>query len=97
MDPKSNSDGSSAIADDKNKPKNTFESEQHALAEIPLEELPKSWWDRSWPVIACGAGLFSDGYLNAVRTDALLPQCDKILAFFFLFFSRCLISMRNRP
>jgi MFS family permease len=27
---------------------------------------PKGRWDRSWPVIACGAGLFSDGYLNGV-------------------------------
>jgi len=27
----------------------------------------KSKWDRLWPVIACGAGLFSDGYLNGVR------------------------------
>lgn len=26
----------------------------------------KSQWDRLWPVIACGAGLFSDGYLNGV-------------------------------
>jgi hypothetical protein len=27
----------------------------------------KSRWERSWPVIAAGAGLFSDGYLNNVR------------------------------
>jgi len=26
----------------------------------------KSFWNRLWPVIACGAGLFSDGYLNGV-------------------------------
>ncbi|KAK4500936.1 hypothetical protein PRZ48_009128 [Zasmidium cellare] len=26
----------------------------------------KSKWDHLWPVIACGAGLFSDGYLNGV-------------------------------
>ncbi|KAI5282920.1 hypothetical protein KEM54_002471 [Ascosphaera aggregata] len=26
----------------------------------------QSRWERSWPVIACGAGLFSDGYLNNV-------------------------------
>ena len=26
----------------------------------------KSQWERLWPVIACGAGLFSDGYLNGV-------------------------------
>ena len=26
----------------------------------------ESRWQRSWPTIACGAGLFSDGYLNGV-------------------------------
>jgi hypothetical protein len=30
------------------------------------EETEKSQWERLWPVIACGAGLFSDGYLNGV-------------------------------
>jgi hypothetical protein len=34
---------------------------QEADREVPLVELPKGRWDRSWPVIACGAGLFSDG------------------------------------
>ena len=33
---------------------------------IPIAELPRGRWERSWPVIACGAGLFSDGYLNGV-------------------------------
>lgn len=32
----------------------------------PLGEVLKGRWERSWPVIACGAGLFSDGYLNGV-------------------------------
>lgn len=27
---------------------------------------PKDRWERLWPVVACGAGLFSDGYLNGV-------------------------------
>jgi len=31
-----------------------------------LVETNKSFWERLWPVIACGAGLFSDGYLNNV-------------------------------
>jgi hypothetical protein len=35
---------------------------------LPLDDLPKGRWERSWPVIACGAGLFSDGYLNGVCT-----------------------------
>jgi hypothetical protein len=30
------------------------------------DETEKSRWERLWPVIACGAGLFSDGYLNGV-------------------------------
>ncbi|PIG89487.1 MFS phospholipid transporter (Git1) [Aspergillus arachidicola] len=32
----------------------------------PSENLQKGRWERSWPTIACGAGLFSDGYLNGV-------------------------------
>lgn len=32
-----------------------------------LQNSGKSRWERSWPTIACGAGLFSDGYLNNVR------------------------------
>ena len=32
--------------------------------DAPLEQTHKSRWERSWPTIACGAGLFSDGYLN---------------------------------
>lgn len=44
---------------------------------VPLENIQKSRWERSWPTIACGAGLFSDGYLNGVgrwsrRSDLLL-------------------------
>ncbi|KAK8217485.1 glycerophosphoinositol permease [Zalaria obscura] len=35
-------------------------------AEDDLVDTDKSFWDRLWPVIACGAGLFSDGYLNGV-------------------------------
>lgn len=30
------------------------------------EATEKTRWERLWPVIACGAGLFSDGYLNGV-------------------------------
>lgn len=37
----------------------------------PLENTTKSRWERSWPTIACGAGLFSDGYLNGVRIHSL--------------------------
>ncbi|TKA77918.1 hypothetical protein B0A49_05465 [Cryomyces minteri] len=31
-----------------------------------LSATRKGRWERLWPVIACGAGLFSDGYLNGV-------------------------------
>jgi hypothetical protein len=45
------------------------DSEERALDihEAPLDAVPKSRWERSWPVIAAGSGLFSDGYLNGVR------------------------------
>lgn len=32
-----------------------------------VANIDKGKWERLWPVIACGAGLFSDGYLNNVR------------------------------
>ncbi|KAK3899351.1 major facilitator superfamily domain-containing protein [Staphylotrichum tortipilum] len=32
----------------------------------PLEEAKKSFWATLMPVVACGAGLFSDGYINNV-------------------------------
>lgn len=38
----------------------------------PLENLEKSRWERSWPTIACGAGLFSDGYLNGYAVNTSL-------------------------
>ncbi|CAL5873719.1 uncharacterized protein PFLUO_LOCUS8001 [Penicillium psychrofluorescens] len=50
--------------------------QSEAEAQIPLDALPKSRWERSWPVIACGAGLFSDGYLNGVigSVDTMLTR-----------------------
>ena len=36
------------------------------IHEKPLDATPKTRWERSWPVFACGAGLFSDGYVNGV-------------------------------
>ncbi|KAK6438492.1 glycerophosphoinositol permease [Oleoguttula sp. CCFEE 5521] len=51
-------------------------NEKHSGEQLTPEELidqqgtvastNKSQWERLWPVIACGAGLFSDGYLNGV-------------------------------
>ena len=42
--------------------------EQSVALEEPLPNAvaSKSRWERSWPVIAAGCGLFSDGYLNGV-------------------------------
>jgi hypothetical protein len=48
------------------------DEEKSSIGEVPspeattLDALPKTRWERSWPTIACGAGLFSDGYLNGV-------------------------------
>lgn len=33
-----------------------------------LADNDKSFWNKIWPVMACGAGLFSDGYINNVRS-----------------------------
>lgn len=44
----------------------TDQEQNVALNINPLAEVPKGRWERSWPTIACGAGLFSDGYLNGV-------------------------------
>jgi len=37
-----------------------------ASQHVAVEATNKSRWERMWPVIACGAGLFSDGYLNNI-------------------------------
>lgn len=41
------------------------------LDEVPLDQTNKSFAQRVTPVIACGSGLFSDGYLNGVCTFSL--------------------------
>lgn len=41
-------------------------SSETEVARSPPEHPQKSRWERSWPVIACGAGLSSDGYLASV-------------------------------
>lgn len=32
----------------------------------PLANTGKNRWEKIWPAMACGAGLFSDGYVNNV-------------------------------
>lgn len=38
-----------------------------ASAEPPIDQKP--FMQAIWPVLACGAGLFSDGYVNNVRSN----------------------------
>ena len=52
--------GSSAKAINDSSP----ERDEAAVHGAPLADHQKSRWERSWPTIACGAGLFSDGYVN---------------------------------
>jgi hypothetical protein len=33
---------------------------------VVIVDSGKTYWQRLWPVMACGAGLFSDGYINNV-------------------------------
>ena len=40
------------------------ERDEAAIHGTPLDDHQKGRWERSWPTIACGAGLFSDGYVN---------------------------------
>ena len=41
-------------------------SEQYLQNVDPLATTNKTRWEKLWPVMACGAGLFSDGYINNV-------------------------------
>jgi hypothetical protein len=46
-------------------------SDSNNLAAVdPLAEVPKTRWERIWPAMACGSGLFSDGYINNVSLVA---------------------------
>lgn len=68
-------------ADVKSQPERTAEKDVERRGSVARTE--KGRWERLWPVIACGAGLFSDGYLNNVRpgpTSDTTSQRDKNLA-----------------
>ena len=58
------------------------ERDEAAIHGAPLEDLHKSRWERSWPTIACGAGLFSDGYLNGSEphTCSLRGSCSLLMS-----------------
>jgi hypothetical protein len=32
----------------------------------PLASTPKNKWEKIWPVLACGSGLFAEGYVQSV-------------------------------
>jgi hypothetical protein len=36
------------------------------LNEDPLATVPKNKWQKIWPVLACGSGLFAEGYVQSV-------------------------------
>jgi hypothetical protein len=36
------------------------------LNEDPLATIPKNKWQKIWPVLACGSGLFAEGYVQSV-------------------------------
>ena len=44
--------------------------EENPVELSPLEKTTKGRWERSWPTIACGAGLFSDVFRPRVRSPA---------------------------
>lgn len=46
---------------------------KQSIHTAPLDATPKSRWERSWPTIACGSGLFSDGYLNGYVVSLPAP------------------------
>lgn len=58
---------------------NPAEKTEEEVQAQELENNTKSRWDRSWPVIACGAGLFSDGYLNNV-SDSYQRRVSSMVA-----------------
>ena len=62
-------DDKAAASWDGNVERETLENRRESIVHTD-----KSTWERLWPVIACGAGLFSDGYLNGVR-----PFCPNAL------------------
>ena len=56
-----------AGSDDNNGPVDYEYKDDGLIQQVPpLENPEKSLWERLWPTFACGAGLFSDGYLQSV-------------------------------
>ena len=60
------------------------EEDQEVVSEAVVDTAPpidqKPFWQVIWPVLACGAGLFSDGYVNNVWLTSSLFLVTKFLA-----------------
>lgn len=57
--------------------KKSAESEATAQEAVAVDDAPRQPFRKAIvPVIACGAGLFSDGYINNVSATAFrMPSC----------------------
>lgn len=59
---------------------NDVQKEENDQVARNLQHTERNRWDQIWPVLACGAGLFSDGYLNNVSAPALdATAMDKLM------------------
>lgn len=56
----------SKMLDESKPPAEPDYNHSYDLDEVPIDATEKSFWERIWPSLACGAGLFSDGYLQSV-------------------------------
>lgn len=63
------------------------EEEEETVSETPVDIAPpidqKPFLQAIWPVIACGAGLFSDGYVNNVCSPTILQSGCALSAYIF--------------
>lgn len=48
-------------------------AESNDFSGLPLRDTEKGFWERICPALACGAGLFSDGYLNVFVISRFAP------------------------
>ena len=42
--------------------------------DAPVEQTNKTFWERTSPVIACGSGLFSDGYTKTMACERFFEE-----------------------
>lgn len=48
------------------------------LNEDPLASIPKNKWEKIWPVLACGSGLFAEGYVQSVRVASKIAGRSEV-------------------